>query len=123
MRRAFLILALLIAAPCLAQVTGTKQTITIAFPKNPNLKMTEGMLLQCEKPNCIDAKPIYENGSSFNCYDAGCKGEASKYAPYLQLTIKQKDGVTITSAPFPKRSYDGNFTATLTGDTLEVMEQ
>jgi hypothetical protein len=122
----FLILILLIipASEVTADI-GPKPTMDFSFEYQTSepLTIVEGVLLQCEDPECLEAFPLEQLGpQNFTCTTESCTSMAYGYAGDNQLVITFSDGVTRHSNLFGKQNFNAEYTVTVYKDNLLVQE-
>ena len=83
--------------------------------------IAEGQQMQCEEPDCADAKPLEELGPQrFQCTENACTSMAYGYTTYNQLVIRFSDGVTRESNVFKTGPSQSIYRVTVRADDLAV---
>lgn len=101
---------------------GPKPTMSIdvSFDRE-NLKIVKGSLLECQKSDCSDARPLERFGpQGFGCDDHKCGGQAYGFARYNMLEITLSDGRTLRSNIFGVSGLDSKLGAAFKGSSLTV---
>ncbi len=122
-----LLLTLALSAKPVSADVGLKPsmafTFSLAFKSEP-LQITSGTLLQCEEPDCRDAKPLPEIGPQrFTCEALQCNALAYGFSPYNQLEIAFSDGIVRKSNVFPKGQFNSKYKVDIREQDLLVTEQ
>ncbi len=105
---------------------GPKPTMFFEFApaeNQPNLLVTDGILLECDDAACLQAKPLEDFGpQGFACFGTTCHAVAYTFAEYHRLVLIFSDGLTRESNIFTKRSFEANYLVTITANGLIVEE-
>ena len=90
------------------------------------LKPTEGsaVLMQCEREDCADAKPLERVGPQhFSCGAGSCEALAYGFGPYQKLVLAFSDGKTRESPVFHRsRALDASFAVKVEADKLALRD-
>jgi hypothetical protein len=120
-----ILLLFLIPVGVVSADVGPKPTMEFAFEYETDepLTIVEGVLLQCEDPECLESYPLEELGPQhFSCTAESCSSMAYGYAGDNRLEITFSDGVTRQSNLFGKQNYNANYTVTVYEEDLLVRE-
>jgi len=120
----FLVLALFPARTALAD-TGPKPSMDFQFKQEmtgePPVRITSGVLYECDQPDCSDAAPIEEVGpQGFRCEVNSCSAVAYGFAPYHWIAIEFSDGKTRHSNVFKTAGFESRYMVTIRPDDLLV---
>jgi hypothetical protein len=121
----FILILLVIPTSAAAADIGPKPTMDFSFEYQTSepLTIVEGVLLQCEDPECLEAYPLEQLGpQDFTCTTEGCTSMAYGYTGDNQLVITFSDGVTRHSNLFGKQNFNAEYTVTVYQDDLLVQE-
>jgi hypothetical protein len=101
---------------------GPKPTMSIDVSfDHENLKIVKGSLLECQKSDCSDARPLERFGpQGFGCNDHKCGGRAYGFARYNMLEITLSDGRTLRSNIFGVSGMNSKLGAVVKGSSLAV---
>ena len=122
----FLILTFLPARAALAD-TGPKPTMDFEFKQEGSgepLRITSGILYECDQSDCRDASALEELGPQrFTCAVNTCSALAYGFSQYHRLEIQFSDGRTRQSNIFETAGFDSKYTVTIRPDDLLVEAQ
>jgi len=123
--RSFVLAAALCwALPAGADI-GPKPTmdVTVDFVGSEPFDLGPMVLLQCDRPDCADAKPLARLGPQRFVCDPGahaCHSIAYGYAKYFALEIAFPGGKTVRSNILPKSEFKGHYRAVVSKEALTV---
>lgn len=120
-----ILLLLTLPAGAVSADIGPKPTMTFYFEyeTDESLTIVEGILVQCEDPECLEGHPLENLGPQhFSCNPIDCSSMAYEYAGDNLLVITFSDGVTRMSNQFGKQHFDAVYTVTVYEDALVVVE-
>lgn len=129
MRRMAMLFAAAAALACAARREaradiGPKPTETFDFDRASVSIAGRADLMQCERPDCSDAKPLSQVGPQhFACHAGSCAALAYGFAEHQKLVVAFSDGKVRESAVFPRsRALNASFAVALDGERLRVRE-
>ena len=103
---------------------GPKPTMNFDFVQQPNgqpISIVAGTLLECDQPDCSDAKPLQVLGPQrFSCEANSCSAMAYGFSPYHRLEIQFSDGVTRKSNIFKTAQFQSTYQVTINPTDLVV---
>jgi len=126
MRHRSLGLAALLGWPLSAGADiGPKPTmdVAVAFAGREPFDLSPMVLLQCDRSDCADAKPLAPLGPQRFVCDPdqhACHSIAYGYAKYFALEIAFPDGKTVRSSVLPKIEFKGRYRAEVSKTGLTV---
>ncbi len=83
--------------------------------------ITSGILLECERPDCQDAKPLEQLGPQrFSCGATSCSALAYGFSTYHRLEIQFSDGKTRQSNVFETAQFQSSYKVTIRQNDLLV---
>lgn len=105
---------------------GPKPTMLFQFTPvagQPNLLVTDGVLLECGDSACLTSHPLEDFGpQGFSCFGTTCHAAAYEFAEYHRLVLTFSDGVTRESNIFTKKSFEATYIVTI-GKTDLIVEE
>jgi hypothetical protein len=109
------------AAPAFAD-TGPKPGMAFSFSfGRPGLTISKGALLQCQRADCGDARPLQRLGpQGLNCGARFCGATAYGFAPFNRLEVTLSDGRTLRSNIFSPHGLNASYRVVVRAKTLEV---
>jgi hypothetical protein len=117
-------LQLLVPARVVEADTGPKPTMEFAFHEAAAtwpVTIVSGILYECDRSDCSDAKPLVEGGpQGFRCTADGCDALAYGFAPYHRIEIEFSDGKTRQSNIFQTAGFESRYKVTVNPDDLLV---
>lgn len=118
---------LLLPAQTVLADTGPKPTMDFEFQQEftgPPVAIISGVLLECQRPDCVDATPMEELGPQrFTCDPERCHAMAYGFSPYHVLEIHFSDGITRRSNIFETAGFNAKYLVTIREQDLTVEAQ
>lgn len=107
---------------------GPKPTVEFTFEQEfsgPSVTITAGTLLQCDQPDCSDARPLPGDmgPQHFSCEALTCFGLAYGFTDYGRLEINFSDGKTRQSTVFAIHSFNSFYAVAIQEHDLVVTER
>lgn len=107
---------------------GPKPTVEFTFKQEFSgspVTITAGRLLQCDLPDCSDARPLPDNMGPqyFSCEALTCSGLAYAFTDYGKLEITFSDGKTRQSNVFSINSFNSVYDVSIQEHDLVVTER
>ncbi len=107
--------------------TGPKPSMDFTFVQDfagAPVAITSGILLQCDDPDCGNARPLERLGpQGINCQDLHCSAHAYGFSDYNQLEITFSDGVVRRSNVFTAGQFNAVYEVTIQKTDLVVKEK
>lgn len=106
--------------------TGPKPTMEFEFKglQDGELQIVSGILYECDRADCSDAKPLEELGPQrLTCTTTGCHAMAYGFAPYHLLEVEFSDEVTRQSNIFETAGFNSTYMVTVQPNDLLVESQ
>jgi len=125
----FLFTALIVALICIPLYSvsadvGPKPQMHFYFKQGfegQSITITNGVLYECDQPDCGDAQPLEELGpQGFQCDEISCYALAYGFSDYHQLEIKFTDGKTRQSNIFETAGFNAVYDVTIQQNDLVV---
>jgi hypothetical protein len=120
----FLVGAIILPLNAITADVGPKPSMDFYFIQEfsgQSITITNGILFECDDPDCNEAKPLEELGPQrFSCEETSCYAMAYGFRKYHQLDIQFSDGITRLSNVFTKLQFQATYKVTIRQTDLLV---